>query len=458
MLITDHFFLLIFFPVFYSVYLLIQKKISLANVLLCITSLLFYASFGLQNVAILLLPLFIDFFLGKYIHQAQKKQTKNSLLTCGVILNLSILGYFKYAGFISSTFHLSFITLPNILPIGISFITFQRISYLVDVYRNTSKPAKNFLYYLTYATLFPHLLAGPIVRFSEIATKLQKRTITMTRIFQGTKLFIVGFALKILIANTLFLTEDAYIATRAVNNFYDTLVLLLYFSLRIYMDFTGYSLMAIGIAKLLGFDFPANFASPYQATSITEFWQRWNMTLSRWIRDYIYIPLGGNRNGALQTYRNLLSTMLLAGLWHGASWNFILWGGLHGSYLIIERIAKKQNISFKFPKKIKIMGTFLLVTLTWIPFRFATITDVLTIIRPLFSFDRISFSLTHLPIVLFTLPIFFIAMWWAFFYGEEKLSTLKPSGKLSLFLCILFILTLSITLLRKQIPFIYFQF
>lgn len=464
MLFSDHFFLFYFFPVFFIFYLLAFRKITIANIVIIIFSLLFYASFGINNLPILIVPLLIDFGLAIILENTKNKKLRKSIVGLVVFLNVALLAYFKYATFAISNAVLIFPAIPIdpdlqenvILPLGISFITFQRISYIVDVYRKKIPASKNLVKFATYATIFPHLIAGPIVRYSNIKDELSKRSLSLHDIFEGSKFFIVGLVLKVLIADKLYTTEN--ILTSNLNSLgsIEALTLIFFFSIRIYLDFAGYSFMAVGLARFMGFHFPQNFNSPYRSASITEFWQRWNITLSLWLRDYLYIPLGGNRKGKTRTYVNLMATMLIGGLWHGASWNFMLWGGLHGIYLSIERFASFKNIRFNHSRFTKQILVFLLVTFTWLTFLFTTPQEIVTLLSSFFLFKTP--SIEFLQSFMWSFPSLLGGIIWIVFIGEEKVIKVKPSMHISLLLVLLFLLAIMGSLTQDNVPFIYFQF
>ncbi|RJQ27595.1 MBOAT family protein [Candidatus Parcubacteria bacterium] len=468
MLFTDILFLFYFFPLFISLYLLAQKNNILANLIIVTFSLVFYASFGLSNLPILVIPLILDFVIAIGIHRFQGKTISKALLSIAVIGNLGLLAYFKYYDFILSNVGMenfssnNIITLnslkPLLIPLGISFITFQRISYIVDVYRKKIAPTTNFLKYATYATLFPHLISGPIVRFSQIKEQLGKRAINSETIFEGTKYFVLGFTFKLLVANQLFTVEDLIIQN--INNiqFLESIILMFFFSFRIYFDFLGYSFIAIGLAKFIGFDFPQNFNSPYQSTSITDFWKRWNITLSSWLRDYLYIPLGGSRKGKIRTYINLLITMLLGGLWHGASWNFVIWGGLHGGFLAIERVLSDFKIKLTIPTYLSKILTFLIITFTWIIFRFSDTQQLDLFLK---SLTKINISPPNEALVvplIYSLPALIVAVFWSFFLNENFVLKIKPKTRNGWAFTVAFLFLITYSLLKKGVPFIYFQF
>jgi alginate O-acetyltransferase complex protein AlgI len=471
MLISDHFFLLYFFPAFILLYLVFSKRIAFGNLIIIIFSLLFYSSFGLKNLPILIFPLIADFLIALWIYKTKNHKQRLWILSTAVFFNLLLLGYYKYANFLSDNMLILF---PNsefllslqkdiLLPVGISFITFQRISYLIDTYRKQIIPEKNLLKYAAYASLFPHLIAGPIVRYSQIKNQLAKRVINSQTIYLASQLFVAGLFFKIIIANQLFLLEEHLTLFLMQLNSLESILLMLCFSFRIYFDFMGYSLMALGLAKFAGFDFPINFDSPYQSNSITEFWRRWNITLGSWLRDYLYIPLGGSKKGESRTYVNLLITMLLAGLWHGANWNFVIWGSIHGIFLAIERfftIHSDHRLAklHRLPKIMKVAYCFLLVTLAWTTFKFATPQEIFQLLGNVisFKFDEID-PITRNHIIA-TFPAFLIAFIWSFLFKERLIPLKHFNYKIGIFLSIAFILILGYSLIRRSIPFIYFQF
>lgn len=467
MLFTDHFFILYFFPIFFILYYLFRRSLTLSDVILIIFSLLFYASFGINNLPILIIPLFIDYFAGIYLQKQRSKRKRKIVLTILIVGNLLLLGYYKYALFTIDSIILlhkdNFLTTLTfykniIVPVGISFITFQRISYEVDIYRRKIKACKNLLQYASYALLFPHLISGPIVRYSFIQKQLKKRKLTSLMMFDGMKYFVIGLCLKLLIADKLFIVENALSTNLKNIHSLEAICLLFYFSFRIYLDFCGYSLIAIGLAKLMGFEFPHNFNAPYQAINITDFWRRWNITLSGWLRDYLYIPLGGNRKGKIRTYVNLIVTMLLGGLWHGASWNFVLWGLLHGSYLAIERLLSDKKITIPLPIIIKRYATFLLVTVTWLTFLFKSPGEAAMEVKKILE---LNFTLPDLSLKLLmqeSIVVLLLAIIWSFFLKEEYIEKIKPNLFTSVSIVILLLVCIYSALWSTGVPFIYFQF
>lgn len=328
--------------------LLLYFVLPFRNVLLLLASLFFYAWGEVNYVLLLLLSITVNYACGILIETQSSSSMKRVALVLGVAVNVASICFFKYTNFVVENlnqiltwFDGSQISLEhNHLPLGISFFTFQAISYLVDVYRQTCRAERNPLTLGLYISMFPQLVAGPIVRFNEIVEQLHQRTVNSKKFAEGVRRFVVGLGQKVIIANALAVPADAIFAlppenltasiawTGAVS-----------YTLQIYFDFAGYSSMAIGLGLMFGFTLPENFNYPYISQSITEFWRRWHMSLSGWFRDYLYIPLGGNRRGAGRTYLNLIIVFFLCGLWHGASWTFVVWGLFHGAFLVLERIG-----------------------------------------------------------------------------------------------------------------------
>jgi alginate O-acetyltransferase complex protein AlgI len=361
-------FIFYFLPIFLVLYYFFGAK----NMPLLLGSAVFYA-WG-EGLLLLLLAAMVvlNFYLGQAIASAAPER-RQRLVAAGIVIDLLVLAFFKYLGFLTETAHaVTGLALPKVdihLPLGISFFTFQLISYLIDIGRGSLVGDRNLTRFATYVMMFPHLIAGPIVRYSDIDKELAKRTINLDWIGLGVQYFIVGLCQKVLIANVVATAADKVFGFPATE--LTPLVAwigVLAYSLQIYFDFCGYSNMAIGLAFILGFRFPRNFDYPYMSRSITEFWRRWHVSLSFWFRDYVYLSLGGNRLGALKTTRNLLIVFFLTGLWHGASWTFVLWGLFHGSFLLIERAFLRQALD-KWPAWIGHVYALLVVMVGWVLFR-----------------------------------------------------------------------------------------
>lgn len=392
MVFSSQIFLYVFMPGFFLCYYCARDRHK--NWLILLASLTFYAIGAGITVLILIISIWLNQFLAVRIAPAAPVG-RRALLTVGIILNLLGLAYYKYGSFSwglagdAATLlgmH-SFPAAPRIpLPIGISFFTFQAISYLIDVYRREISPAGSYGEFATYHSLFPQLVAGPIVRYREIKPEMSNRRIDRAALTEGGYRFCLGFGKKIAIADNLGVVADAMfkLPQEQLGMAHAWLGILCY-SLQIYFDFSGYSDMAIGLGRLLGFHFPENFNQPYRSASITEFWRRWHMTLSRWFRDYLYIPLGGNRRGPLRTYANLWIVFFLCGLWHGAGLTFVVWGLYHGLLLVLERIADGQ-FKWRPSGPLGILMSFVLVTIGWVFFRAPTLAAAVHYLGAMFYF------------------------------------------------------------------------
>jgi len=410
---------LIFLPIFFVLYFLLHKNLKYQNYLIFISSLIFYGFWDYRFVSLLLLNTVMDYYFGLALFKEKVQSKKSKILVLAIIMNLGILFFFKYFNFFIGTFnalcvsigmHPNINTLNIVLPIGISFYTFHSLSYTIDIYHNKLRPTKNYVAYASFVCFFPQLVAGPISRARDMLPKLlHKRTINSEKMTSGISQMTLGFFKKIAVADSIgVMVDSTYKNLHFVSDFQIFISAILY-SFQIYCDFSGYSDIALGLGKIFGIEFRVNFNRPYFSRNFSEFWERWHISLSSWLRDYLYIPLGGNRKGKLFTYRNLMITMLLGGLWHGASYNFIVWGGLHGLYLVIQR-----QIKFKLPSFIGILITFFLTTLTWVFFRSQSFNDSLFIIERIFtmgSFQILSIftfiKLIYLTILLLVMDIFF---------------------------------------------------
>ncbi len=375
MVFTTHIFLFYFLPLFLAVYFSLPR--AWRNLWITVASYVFYGWWQPWYVCLMMFTTVMDFIWGKVITRpgATETQRKGAVIAC-VVTNLSFLGFFKYYMFAAGTLNQllaavgaeQFRVLKVVLPIGISFYTFHSLTYIIDLYRGHATPAKSFTDFSAFVALFPDLVAGPIIRYKTLAVQLAAHTIPLSRFSSGTLIFMVGFAKKILLANPVGHVADAVF--NAANPLpLDAWVGVLAYAFQIYFDFCGYSDMAVGLGRMLGFEFPRNFDAPYRAESITDVWRRWHISLSSVLRDYLYFPLGGNRKGPTRTYVNLAVVMLLGGLWHGAKWNFIVWGAYHGLLLACERWRGKQSLYEGFPRPFRIGLTFLLLLFSWVLFR-----------------------------------------------------------------------------------------
>ena len=381
MLFSSITFIYVFLPILLITYYITPTKYK--NIILLIFSLLFYSLGEPKYIIILILSCIINYYLSKLLNKKYKK----IILIIAIIYNIGQLFIFKYTDFFISNINTIFksnISLTYIImPIGISFFTFQALGYVIDVYNKKHKPAKSLLEFMTYISLFPQLIAGPIVRFSDIKNELTKRTINYEKISLGIKRFIVGLSKKVLLANilgefTTLVIEESFVYSWLKPIFY---------TLQIYFDFSGYSDMAIGLGLMLGFNFLENFNYPLIANSITDFWRRWDISLSSWFRDYLYIPLGGNRVSTLKWIRNLLIVWFLTGFWHGANWNFIIWGLYFGILLIIEKVFLKRFLDKT--KIIKYIYTLLIVIISFLIFSTTNINELFNSLKNMFLINNI---------------------------------------------------------------------
>lgn len=399
-------FLFGFLPVFLICYFLTPDRYR--NLTALLGSMLFY-SWGAPNfVGILLAISWVDFVISKQIYRNPTgSKARKNWVTVGILINLGVLCYFKYSNFIVAEIntigqllsnHEYLHWLPVVMPIGISFIIFEEISYLVDVYRGTSAPANKFSTYALFLFLFPHSIAGPIFRWRDLEKQLLDRKHSIDLIFDGLIRFLFGLGKKVLIADRM-----ATIANIAFGQdpaslppMYAWLGIIAY-TLQIYFDFSGYSDMAIGIGSMLGFKFKENFNAPYIASSITDFWRRWHISLSNWMRDYLYISLGGNRGTVAATYRNLFIVFLASGLWHGANWTFIGWGAYHGALLVLDRLFVEKYVHSYLPKSLSTWITIFLVMMGWVLFRSDSISYAAGYYKQLFSIgDNSAYHITSI--------------------------------------------------------------
>lgn len=461
-------FLIVVLGLFYGI-----KQSKLRMTLLFVSSYFFYGYWNYNFIPLLFLSTYLDFVIAKKIAREQRQAAKKFLLTLSVGLNLGLLFFFKYLNFAISNFN---IVLTNfgfagleqvdsiVLPVGISFYTFQSMSYTIDLYRNHSKPYKNFLSFATYVSFFPQLIAGPIIRHSELVEQLQdavKKKFDNIYFQQGIFVFVMGLSKKVLLADRIAMGIDPVISMIGQTTTLEAWACALGYTLQLYFDFSGYSDMAIGLGLMFGLRFPPNFNSPYKATSITDFWRRWHMTLSFWLRDYLYIALGGNRFGPVRTYANLLMTMLLGGLWHGAAWTYFIWGFFHGAWLAIERflgIPKRQKTSRLLRLSWPVV-TFLLVVIGWVIFRAQSFDHAMVWLDQMFSwqggFKMYNFSARTRDRFAAAVVIGLIIV----FAGKNSqtyLKDFKGTRFQALIMAVLFFL--SLMMLRDDSPFLYFQF
>lgn len=387
---------LIFLPIVFIVYWLLKSNYKYQNILLLISSYVFYGWWDYRFLSLIIFSSFIDYFVGKKIEKANGKENKKRWLLVSLCSNLGLLAIFKYYNFFADSFastmstlgwEVNDLTLNIILPVGISFYTFQTLSYSIDIYREKIKSCKDIIAFFTFVSLFPQLVAGPIERASNLIPQIEKRrslnsTLVKTGIFQ----IFIGLFRKVAIADNLGVYVDAAYANHEIHNGSTLLIATIFYAFQIYFDFSGYSDIAIGSAKLFGFKFNRNFNLPYFSKTLTEFWRKWHMSLSYWLRDYLYISLGGNRKGEILTYRNLLLTMLLGGLWHGSSWNFIIWGGIHGLFLSFEKFTFSK-LKINTFNAFGFLYTFIVVLIAWVFFRAVDLNTAINILGKWISLE-----------------------------------------------------------------------
>lgn len=485
MVFTSHIFVFYFLPV-----VLLLNYVLPFRFLTLMLAVLSYGFYGWTNpkwVILMFISSFVDYWCGLALVKFSglpmngpdlpwlpKDQLRNRHQRAALIIsmasNLSILGFFKYCDFgISNmnaamaalgrgntTFHLLHIALP----IGISFYTFQSMSYAIDVYRGEARPLRNPIDFACFVALFPHQLAGPIIRYWSIAEQFRHRTFTFVKFARGVGFFSLGMSKKILLANPMAHIADTAFAASALHAG-DAWYGVVAYAFQIYFDFSGYSDMAVGMALMLGFYFTKNFNDPYRAVSITDFWRRWHMALSTWLRDYLYVPLGGNRVGPRRTYVNLMTVMLIGGLWHGASWNFVIWGGIHGGMLGFERWQGKDSVYRMLPVFMRIAATFAIVCMSWVFFRADTLPQAWKYLEALVGLGQVSNGVEvvaasiYTPYHILMFVISAVVVWcapqtWNF---TSKL-TVGKAGVCIALLCV------SIVFLWTQTinPFLYFQF
>lgn len=374
---------IVFCAIFFPIYFLCRSGYQ-QNSVTFVASLVFYGWWSWKFVFLILASITFNYLIGLRIRDAVSQALRKSLLFLAIFANLLILGVFKYANFFISSVIAAFATigvdLPEshlniILPVGISFFTFQAMSYIIDIYQKRIPAEPDYVKFGTYIALFPQLVAGPIVRSSFLLPQLEpRRRFRWANFWLGLEMFIIGAVLKIIVANRLAPVVDQFYGQYDQQNPLALLIATLFFAFQIYGDFAGYSLMAIGVGRVMGLSFPANFRRPYMAVGFSDFWRRWHISLSSWLRDYLYIPLGGNRGGTWGRSRNLMITMLLGGLWHGASWAFVFWGFLHGLYQVVQASVgepfKNAMTALRYPGKlISRLFVFVTVCIAWIYFR-----------------------------------------------------------------------------------------
>lgn len=473
MLFNSNIFLYAFLPllllIYYFAICCFKSSIKPANTIILFFSLLFYFCTGGLSILILLSVVLLNYVCAILIFYCER--LKKFILAIGIGSNIGILLYYKYAGFLYDNYLsiLRYFTseiemnkvIEVVLPIGISFYIFQAMSYIIDVYKKDVKVQYNLAKFTLYIALFPQLVAGPIVRYSTVCTEIENRKITTNDIYEGACRFIFGLGKKVLIADILGTAVDS-IWTLPINNLSVKLAwsAVFLYTLQIYFDFSGYSDMAIGIGRLLGFRFPENFILPYTATNITDFWRKWHVSLSSFLKDYLYFPLGGNRKGRVRTYINLIIVFFVCGLWHGAEWSFIVWGLYHGAFLVIERILKNK-FGFRMTGICGRLITFFIVMLGWVFFRANSIEDAFRIFSVMLGsvsiagYQYYTYCYYIYPKIIITGIIAFFTAIIPFTKVREYLNKGFIKG---IFAIIILIISMAFLSDASFTPFIYFQF
>lgn len=455
-------FLYFFLPVFLAVYYLLPRRWR--SLWIAVASYVFYGWWRPDFVLLMWVSTVVDYTCGSRIRAAQDGDRKGRRwLWLSLVCNLGLLGYFKYFNFGVDTLNAIFAMWEGpaldvakvVLPVGISFYTFQTLSYTIDVYWKRADPVRSFMDFMCYVALFPQLVAGPIVRYNTIAEQLHSREHTLSGFYRGVLAFQSGLVKKLLIADVLGGVADSAFAAQALSPA-DAWIGALAYTFQIYFDFSGYSDMAIGLGLMMGFRFPINFNQPYRSVSITDFWRRWHISLSSFLRDYLYVPLGGNRKGPIRTYINLALTMLIGGLWHGANWTFIAWGAYQGFWLIVERFAGKRALYSALPRLAQIALTFVLVIFGWVLFRAETIGAATDYLQSMFGIQ--AGTPLGLPVrrIHLLAAIAGAATIWLFPTTQKLIYRASPLWVLPL--QALFWLSLVHLHYVSHVPFLYFQF
>ena len=485
MVFSSHLFMFYFLPLALLLYYVVPRRGQ--HALLTLLSYLFYGWANPLFVVFMLASTLIDYVCGLVITEhlgkswvepikllksgGQRSRRQRIALIVSICSNLSLLGFFKYFNFATESYDsivhalgLSGLSLDLAfritLPLGISFYTFQSMSYSIDVYRGDARGIRNFVDFACYVSMFPQLVAGPIIRFHEVADQLSNRTCTYRKFARGVAFICIGLAKKVMLANTCGKVADVVFGAAGASCL-DAWYGIVAYAFQIYYDFSAYSDMAIGLGLMLGFVFPKNFDSPYISKSITEFWRRWHISLSTWLRDYLYIPLGGNRRGTWRTYVNLALVMLLGGLWHGAAWTFVIWGGIHGIMLAIERMRGKTSFYHRLPGFLRTIITFGIVCIAWVFFRADDLPSALRYCGSLFGLGSVPEgaqmidAVIYQPFYVVSVLIAGVLVWfapqtWDF---TKKITVPKAVIVLGLFLMAVLLLTT-----QSFNPFIYFIF
>ncbi len=488
MVFSSHLFVYYFLPIALAVYYLLPRRAK--HLGLTVLSYLFYGWAIPAFMGLMLFSTTVDYICGLWMSGVlgsrsrsdwreppmleagrPRTGTQRAAVALSIVTNLSLLGFFKYFNFGVDTYNAAIAALGLgglelntvlrvALPLGISFYTFQSMSYSIDVYRGDARALSNPIDFACYVSLFPQLVAGPIIRFSEIDDQLRHRTHTLEKFSRGVAFFSLGMAKKVLLANPCGKVADTVFEAGSalpLDAWYGVVA----YAFQIYFDFSGYSDMAIGLGLMLGFVFPKNFDSPYKSASITEFWRRWHLSLSTWLRDYLYLPLGGNRLGRRRTYVNLAVVMLLGGLWHGAAWNFVAWGAFHGVLLAVERMRGKHGLFASLPRSGAVAGTFVLVLVSWVFFRAADLGSAVAYLGNMVGLGAVQAGAPLLGGVIYK-PYYLVTVavaGWIAFRAPQTWDWTRQLPPWKAVLCLAALLLALVALTTQDFnPFIYFIF
>ena len=472
MVFSSQLFLFYFLPTFLVGYFVLHKlhaKHSTLNFFITIFSYIFYGWLEPWLVFLMFSCTLVVYIAGRFISaEGASKLQRNLALGVAVAVNLGALAYFKYYMFgmgvindvVTKLGCEPFSVMTVLLPVGISFYSFQSMSYAIDVWRGTAPPVKNFATFACYVALFPQLVAGPIVRYNTVAEELETRTHTLENFVRGMVFFCFGFSEKIFLANQVGIIADRVFAADApgvLNSWWGSLA----YMFQIYFDFSAYSNMAIGLGLMLGFHFPRNFDGPYRSRSITEFWKRWHISLTSWFRDYLYIPMGGNRVGKARLYFNLFLVMFVSGVWHGANWTFVCWGLYHAFFMIVERANNKQALYYKLPKVVQLTLTQIIVLFGWVLFRADSIGEAWRMWKCMLGLNAVSTTDAILSAEVFTpscqffMALAFMLSFWKFRSYDwcDKVSPQRVAVAM-----VIFVVAVLALFTQSYNPFLYFQF
>ncbi|MBC2366089.1 MBOAT family O-acyltransferase [Listeria booriae] len=474
MLFSTTTFLFVFLPCVLAIYLITPRKLK--NIVLLLASLFFYAWGEPKFLYVMLLSIALNYVFGILADKAKREGKHGKLvITLMVIGNLIILGIFKYANFVvfnmESLFGANFDWKMIALPLGISFYTFQGISYVIDVYRGDGKVQKNPLNIALYISLFPQLVAGPIVRYQTVADQIESRRVDLNLFTSGVKRFIIGLAKKMFIANNCGLVADQIFQSQGGSLSVGTAWIgLIFYSLQIFFDFSGYSDMAIGLGRMFGFKFLENFNYPYIAKSVSEFWRRWHISLGTWFKDYVYIPLGGNRVSPIKVYRNLAIVWLATGIWHGASWNFLLWGAYYGAFIMLEKAFLGKAL-LRVPAALQHVYALIVIVFGWLLFRIDNVSDIWTYLCSMFGSGafwdaRATYYMHEYYMVLIVAIIACTPLVKNFFASDKLLTFMQKHRVLHItkdiatlaVLAFIFVYSVALVVGSTFNPFIYFRF